>query len=110
MKQVLVQEFNTPVQWMEEQANNTLESAHNSYRLLQKSGIKRIYLVTHAWHMPRAVKAFQTVGFEVMAAPTAFTTRYQTDLFAFMPSAIALKASAIYFHEVIGLLWYRLKS
>lgn len=110
MKRVLEQEFNTPVQWIEEQSDNTLASARNSYRILQKSGIKRIYLVTHAWHMQRSVQAFQAAGFEVVAAPTAFTTRYQNDLLAFMPSANALLDSQIYLHEMIGILWYRLKS
>jgi uncharacterized SAM-binding protein YcdF (DUF218 family) len=110
MSQVLQEEFNTPVKWLEEQSNNTLESARYSFLLLHQAGIRRIYLVTHAWHIPRAVRAFQAAGFEVVAAPMAFTTRYQTDLLAFMPSATALKDSTIYLHEVIGLLWYRLKS
>ena len=110
MKRVLEQEFNIPVQWTEEQSDNTLESARYSYHLLQKSGIKRIYLVTHAWHMPRSVQAFQAAGFEVIPAPTAFTTRYQNGLPAFVPSANALRDSQIYLHEMIGILWYRLKS
>jgi uncharacterized SAM-binding protein YcdF (DUF218 family) len=110
MKRVLEQEFNIPVQWVEEQSDNTLESARYSYRLLQKSGIRRIYLVTHAWHMPRAMQAFQAAGFQVVAAPTAFTTRSQNDLLVFVPSASALRDSKIYLHEMIGILWYRLKS
>ncbi len=110
MKRVLEQEFNTPVQWLEEKSANTLASANFSYRLLQDAGIKRIYLVTHAWHMPRAVRVFQAAGFEVIPAPTAFTTRYQNDLLTFIPSANALRDSQIFLHEVIGALWYRLKS
>ena len=110
MKLVLEHEFNVPVQWIEEESDNTLASARNSYQLLQKSGIKRIYLLTHAWHMPRSLQAFQAAGFEVVAAPTAFTTHYQNDLLAFMPNANALRDSQIYLHEVIGILWYRLKS
>lgn len=110
MKLVLEQEFNTPVQWIEEESDNTLASARNSHQLLQKSGIKRIYLLTHAWHMPRSLQAFKAAGFEVVAAPTAFTTRYQNDLLALIPSASALQDSQIYLHEVIGILWYRLKS
>jgi uncharacterized SAM-binding protein YcdF (DUF218 family) len=110
MKLVLEQEFNTPVQWLEEESDNTLASARNSYQLLQKSGIKRIYLLTHAWHMPRSIQVFQAAGFDVVAAPTAFTTHYQIDLLSFMPNASALRDSQIYLHEVIGILWYRLKS
>ena len=110
MQQVLEQEFNIPVQWLEEESANTLESARLSYQLLRKSGITRIYLVTHAWHMPRAKAAFQAAGFEVVAAPTAYTTHYRTDLLSFVPDARALRDSQIYLHEIIGIFWYRLKS
>jgi len=110
MKAVLEKEFNVPVQWAEDASDNTMENARYSYQLLQKSGIKRIYLVTHAWHMPRSVMAFQAAGFEVIPAPMAFSTHYQTDLLSFIPDAGSLAASRIFMHEVIGLLWYRLKS
>ena len=54
--------------------------------------------------------AFQSAGFDVVPAPTAFTTRYRTDLLSFIPHAEALRGSRIFMHEIIGLLWYRLKS
>lgn len=110
MRAVLEGEFGVPVRWAEGASDNTLENARYSHGLLQKEGIKRIYLVTHAWHMPRAASVFRAAGFDVVAAPTAFTTRFRTDLFSFIPNAEALRASRIFMHEVIGLLWYRLKS
>jgi len=110
MKAVLENEFNVPVQWTEDASDNTLENARYSYLLLHKSGIKRIYLVTHAWHMPRSVMAFQAAGFEVIPAPLAFSTHYQTDLLSFIPDAGSLGVSRIFMHEFIGMLWYRLKS
>jgi uncharacterized SAM-binding protein YcdF (DUF218 family) len=110
MKQVLEHEFNVPVQWTEEASNNTLENARLSRPLLKQAGITRIYLVTHAWHMPRAVQLFQAEGFQVVPAPTAYTTRYQTDLFAFVPNAYALRDSRVFMHELFGMLWYQLKS
>lgn len=110
MKSVLEDEFRVSVRWTEDSSSNTLENARNSYRILQKAGIRRIYLVTHAWHMPRAAYAFRQAGFDVVPAPTAWTTRYETDLLAFVPRAEALRDSTIFMHEVIGLLWYRLKS
>jgi uncharacterized SAM-binding protein YcdF (DUF218 family) len=87
-----------------------MENARASRQILQKSNIKRIALITHAWHMPRAEAAFKAAGFEVIPAPTAYTTRYQLDLLAFTPSAGALNDSRIFMHEVIGIIWYRLKS
>ncbi|MDD4913227.1 MAG: YdcF family protein [Sideroxydans sp.] len=110
MQQVLEKEFNVPVQWVESDSNNTLESARLSYWTLKDAGFTHIYLVTHAWHMPRAIQAFQSAGFQVTPAPTAFTTRHATTLLTFLPNADALLDSRWYFHEMIGMLWYQLKS
>lgn len=110
MKTVLEQDFQVPVRWTEGESNNSFENARNSFLLLQKSGIRKIYLLTHAWHIPRASAAFQQAGFEVIAAPTAFTTHHQANLLTFIPSAEALHNSKIFFHEIIGLVWYSLKS
>ena len=109
LKQVLTEEFGVPVKWMENTAENTLESAKLSWQILQQNKIKRIYLVTHAWHIPRALQTFQAVGFEVIPAPTAYTTHYQLDLLAFIPNAEALRDTRIFLHEIIGIGWYRLR-
>ena len=109
MRISLEQDFHVPVRWTEDESDNTFENAYHSFRILQQAGIRRIYLVTHAWHMPRAAAVFRRAGFEVIEAPTAFTTRYRTDLLTFLPRAESLKDSKIFIHEVIGLLWYRVK-
>ena len=109
MRDVLEEDFHVPVRWIEDGSDNTFENAIYSFRLLQPAGIHKIYLVTHAWHMPRSADIFRRAGFEVVEAPTAFTTRFQTDLLAFMPHAEALRDSKIFVHELIGMLWYRLK-
>lgn len=110
MKSVLEKDFNVPVRWTEDNSDNTLEDARYSLKILQQAGIKRIYLVTHAWHMPRSIRAFQSAGFEVIPAPLAFPTRYKTDLLSFIPNAESLNDSRIFTHELIGLLWYKIKS
>lgn len=110
MKRVLEQEFNVPVRWTEDASNTTYENARLSRELLAKTGVQRIYLVTHAWHMPRAARVFRQAGFEVIPAPTAFTTGFQTDLLSFLPDTDALRNSRIFLHELIGMLWYRIKS
>lgn len=109
MKRVLEQELHVPVRWVEEESRTTEENARFSYRLLQRSDIHRIYLVTHAWHMPRARVTFERAGFIVVPAPTAYATTYRRTLIDFMPSATALRDSSIFFHEMIGLAWYRLE-
>lgn len=110
MKQVLEQEFSVPVRWVEDSSDNTLENARHSHELLAREGVTRIYLVTQAWHMPRSIQAFERAGFEVVPAATAFTSYHKTDLLSFIPNAAALLESYRFMHEVIGMLWYRLKS
>lgn len=109
MRMSLEQDFRVPVRWTEDESGNTFDNAHNSFRMLRQANISRIYLVTHAWHMPRSAEIFRRAGFEVIEAPTAYTTRYQTDLLTFLPQAGSLYGSKVFMHEVIGLLWYRVK-
>lgn len=110
MKAALEQDFVVPVRWLEDDSDNTYENALYSFKTLQNSGIRKIYLVTHAWHMPRAAEVFRRAGFEVVEAPMAFTTRYRTDLLAFLPRGNAMRDSSIFVHELIGLVWYRVRS
>ena len=110
MRAVLEQDFRVPVRWIEDESDNTNENARYSFQTLQKAGIKKIYLITHAWHMPRSAEVFRRAGFEVVEAPTAFTTRYRVDLLTFLPNAESMRDSRIFVHEIVGLLWYRVKS
>ncbi len=93
---------------LEKELRNTRENAYKSFAILSRDEIRRIALVTHAWHMPRAAREFEQAGFEIVPAATAYTTRYKTDIFAFIPTAAALQKSSLFFHEVIGIAWYRL--
>lgn len=109
MQLTLQNEFSVPVRWAEDRSANTLENARLSYRMLAAENIHTIYLVTHAWHMPRARLVFENAGFKVIPAATAYTTRYRLTILDFMPDAGALRGSAVFFHEIIGIVWYRLR-
>ncbi len=110
MKAVLENEFKVPVAWMEETSLNTREQARASRALLSPQGINRVYVVTHAWHMPRSQGVFARAGFDVVPAPTQYSTNPPLTARDFMPVALALEDSSHFFHEIIGLVWYRLKS
>jgi uncharacterized SAM-binding protein YcdF (DUF218 family) len=109
MRFALEQDFHVPVRWTEDESDNSYENASYSFRIMKQAGVRKIYLVTHAWHMLRAAGIFRRAGFEVVEAPTAFTTRNRTDLLTFLPRAESLRDSKIFMHEIIGILWYRLK-
>ncbi|HCA26807.1 MAG TPA: hypothetical protein DEP05_04065 [Betaproteobacteria bacterium] len=109
MAETLTQDFHVPVRWIEGDSNNTAENAADSARLLRRAGIDRIYLVTHAWHMPRAKMAFTHAGMRVVPAATGYTGTHPFSPLMLLPDAGALGNSAIAFHEVIGWAWYALK-
>lgn len=111
MAQTLEQAFRVPVRWREGRSANTLENARLSRETLAHENIRRVYLVTHAWHMPRSLMVFEDAGFEVIPAPTAHATGETAGLTVldFLPNITGLRDSAIFFHEAIGLVWYRLR-
>lgn len=106
MREALQRDFQVPVQWSEEASNNTLENARATFLMLNAAGVRNIYLVTQAYHMPRAKLAFTSMGFTVIPAPTGYATRFDLTALDFLPSAGALVDSAKFFHEVIGIVWY----
>jgi uncharacterized SAM-binding protein YcdF (DUF218 family) len=112
MAEVLENEFNTPVQWRETKSRNTVENAIYSRKLLQPLNVDRILLVTHAFHMKRAKSAFEKVGFHVQVASTAYLSSAdddELDIFQFLPSAQAMLNSHFALHELMGLIWYRMR-
>lgn len=110
MARTLREDFRTPVQWVEDQSEDTHENALYSARMLKAAGIKRVLLVTHALHMPRSREAFERQGMEVVAAPTMFYSRAPWSLYQMVPSANGLYRSQYAMHEWVGIAWYRLRS
>ncbi len=108
IKQVL-RDFGVGVKWVESRSNNTLENARMTQAILKKAGVQSVYLVTNAWHMPRARLAFERAGLQVIPAPMGYHTRVRLTALDFIPSAGAMNETYIFFHEVLGTVWYRLK-
>ena len=111
MQQALVEDFHVPVHWLETNSRTTWENAVFSQPILEQSNINRIYLVTTAMHMPRAKMAFEAVGLNVVPAPTDFSGRGGDVLSIrnFLPSANALHKNYFFMHEVLGMVWYKLR-
>jgi len=109
MRRALLSDYGIAARWTETGSNNSMENARRSRLVLSEAGIQRIYLVTHAWHQPRARLAFEQAGFTVIPAPTAFRTQYKVTVLDFLPSAMALDNSRRYFHELLGLGWYHFR-
>lgn len=70
-----------------------------------KSGEKmRILLVTSAFHMPRAVRLFETVGFEVEPYPVQFlrSSEHRFGILDLMPSPDGLSQTTLALREFYG--------
>jgi uncharacterized SAM-binding protein YcdF (DUF218 family) len=105
-----LKELGATVKWTEGASADTYENAKLSRKVLKHAGIDSIFLVTHAWHMPRAKMAFQNAGLRVIPAPTAFRQDPRNlGMLDFVPTAEGLRDSWFFFHEVAGIAWYRLK-
>ncbi|WP_446808325.1 YdcF family protein [Methylomonas sp. 2BW1-5-20] len=110
MAQTLDREFKTPVAWLERYSSNTAENARFSREVLNEFGIDKIVLVTQAYHMPRAALEFRKAGFEVLPAPTAFIGHEgESRVLDWLPSPTAWANSFLLAHEMIGMLWYRIR-
>lgn len=110
MRGILVNDFHVPVQWVEDRSDNTYENALFSFAILSKEGIRDIYLITHAWHMPRSVATFQRAGFRVVPSPAGLGQTGHRTALDLLPNAYALGDSRTFLHEVIGMAWYRIRG
>lgn len=102
-------DFHVPVQWRETRSLTTWENARFSAEILKKEGITSVYVVTHAWHMKRALLAFRGTGLTVTPAPTAPDRKGGLVLSDLVPHATTWAVSYYALHEWIGSAWYAIR-
>jgi len=110
---ILENEFGVPVREIERRSNTTWENARYTAALMKKLGIERIILVTDAGHMNRSLYAFRRNGIHPMPAPMNFhsvVSHEISSLERYLPSADAFLESSDAVHELLGMVWYRIKS
>jgi len=91
---------------VENRSRNTLEAARNVGVLIK---VRRIVLVTSAYHMKRSVALFRKQGFEVIPAPAVYLSEQRKQsAYSFIPHAGALESSAAACAEYLSLFWYSL--
>jgi len=110
MAESLAQDFGVETRWREDASTNTAENARFSARMLAEVPIRTVYVVTHAWHLPRALMAFRDTGLEAIPAAASHVASEALTAAALIPTARALSDSAYALHEWIGLGWYAAAS
>ena len=103
MRAVLLQDFAVPVRWEESAALNTGDNLRLAAAMLDQAGVGAAYLVTHAWHMPRAQLEAARAGLQVVPAAVARPRRPDGRLADWLPRADHLATSWLALHEWGGL-------
>lgn len=107
MAHTLKDDFHADPVWVEDRSHTTYENALYSTQQLKERGIERVFLVSQAWHMPRAVPLFRDMGLQVIPAPTGFeNVDWDDGILLVMPSAVDLRDSRYALHELLGRIWY----
>lgn len=106
MAEALQQEFGVAARWREDRSADTWQNAAFAAELLRPDGVRRVFLVTHAWHMPRARACFEAQGLEVVPAPTGFRGPAWEGMSSLLPSASGMRDGALALHEWLGRVWY----
>lgn len=106
MADILTGELATPVRWQETRAGTTWENAKYSAALLRRDNVTSVYLVTHPWHMRRAIIAFRHFGVTVWPAPIDMDVLKPQSPDDFIPAAAGWLDSYYAFHEWIGCVYY----
>lgn len=112
MARMLRESMGLAPRWLEDRSRDTAGNARESARMLSEAGVRRIVLVTEAYHMRRARAAFEAAGLEVLPAPFGFAggDPFAGGLASVLPSAGATRLSWLVLHEVLGMAWYRLRG
>jgi uncharacterized SAM-binding protein YcdF (DUF218 family) len=103
---IAAQDFGRPLKWLDDNSRDTRENAARSIALLKPQGVDHVVLVTHGWHMPRALRAFSEAagpGIRIEAAPMGLAKKSQTPVLRWMPSSNGFNEMRNVLHELIGL-------
>jgi uncharacterized SAM-binding protein YcdF (DUF218 family) len=101
--QVFLTELGLPSEAMllEERSRTTLQNAEFTAALLRERGLRTVLLVTSAFHMRRAMGAFEAEGLRVVPAASDHMVA-PAGAGAWIPNAGALKAAAFVLKEWVG--------
>ncbi len=108
MAEALETEFGVKVRWVEGASRDTAENAALSVPLLRADEVKRIALLSHGMHLPRAIPLFEKEGLEVTPAPTGFSTQPPSLLATLLPGGLGRSSAAL--HEYLGMLFNSLST
>ncbi len=103
-------EFGITARWVEPAAADTRGNADRSAALLARDGIAAAHVVTHAWHMPRALAAFAGTSIAAIPAPVRQDRVPDGRAADFVPRTDMLHLSWLALREWAGRMVYALRD
>ncbi|MCE9597026.1 MAG: YdcF family protein [Spirochaetia bacterium] len=95
----------------ESNSRNTAENASQTAAIASNRGIKKIILVTSAFHMWRSVLCFEKAGLEVVPFPVDYYIPTEfPGIEAVFPHSAGMTVTSTALKEYAGILAYRLKG
>jgi uncharacterized SAM-binding protein YcdF (DUF218 family) len=112
---VAQQMYGTTLYWIEKESSDTRGNAAGSVAMLAGQGVTEIVLVTEAWHMPRARRAFEQAAAKwaaregkpvpmITPAPTGYWGRESNGVRDWLPSGVGMINVRLACHELLGML------
>lgn len=100
--------FQRPLRWTESRSRDTNENAIRTLELLAPQGVERIVVVTHGYHMPRAIAAFERAkqragsAVVIVAAPMGLHVHRERNFGDWLPSRGGYTLTLLALHEMLG--------
>lgn len=109
MRAELEQDFGILAAYTEDRSTTTFEDASFCAAMLKPANITSVVVVTQAEHMPRAVWSFERVGLHAIPWSTPRRAHFSFEAEGFLPDAGAFAQTFGALHEILGLIYYRLR-
>lgn len=107
---IAARDYGRPLRWLETSSRDTRENARLSLQLLQREGITDVFLVTHGWHMRRALRAFADAaalggsGARIVPAPMGMAAAKERPVLRWLPSPEGYRRVHQVLREMLGTL------
>jgi len=104
-ERIAARDFGVPLKWIEDQSRDTRENALRTVALLRRAGVTRAILVTHGWHMPRALRDFEAAAagtMQIEAAPMGLAKNVDLRSLQWVPTSSGMTDVRNILRELIG--------
>lgn len=104
-------DYGRRLRWVENTSRDTRENASASLSILQGQGVSDLIIVTHDWHMPRAIRAFEEAAkrnkqaMQIIPAPMGLASTVDRPGLNWLPTHEGFAQVRLVLREILGLVF-----